>query len=98
MAKTTADLVFKNGLIVTPAGTIEGGVAILDSKIAAIGRDAFLLAADREIDLAGKYLLPGVIDPECLLGGDRAPADDFRIEGKAAGIGANSTRDYPVGR
>ncbi len=28
MAKTTADLVLKNGLIVTPAGTLEGGVAM----------------------------------------------------------------------
>src|SRR5207247_9459086 len=91
MAKTTADLVFKNGLIVTPAGTIQGGVAILDGKIAAIGRDAFLLAADREIDLAGKYLLPGVIDPECHLGSHRPLADDFRSETRAAAASGVTT-------
>jgi len=91
MAKTTADLVFKNGLIATPAGTIEGGVAILDGKIAAFGRDTFLLAADREIDLAGKYLLPGVIDPECHLGSHRPLADDFRSETRAAAASGVTT-------
>ena len=91
MAKTTADLVFKNGLIVTPAGTIEGGVAILDGKIAAVGRDMFLPAADREIDLAGKYLLPGVIDPECHLGSHRPLADDFRSETRAAAASGVTT-------
>src|SRR5438309_11420233 len=92
MAKTTADLVFKNGLIVTPAGTIEGGVAILDGKIAAFGRDTFLLAADREIDLGGKYLLPGVIDPECHLGILRPLADDFRGETRVAAASGVTTR------
>ena len=84
MANTTADIVFKNGLIVTPAGTIEGGVAVLDGKIAAVGRDSFLPAAEREIDLTGKYLLPGVIDPECHLGSHRPLTDDFYSETRAA--------------
>src|SRR5207247_4769363 len=75
----------------TPAGASEGGVAILDGKIAAIGRDAFLLAADREIDLAGKYLLPGVIDPECHLGSHRPLADDFRSETRAAAASGVTT-------
>jgi predicted amidohydrolase YtcJ len=41
MANNAADLVFRNGLIVTPDGTIEGGVAILDGRIAAVGSDGF---------------------------------------------------------
>ena len=84
MANKAADLVFRNGLIVTPGGTIEGGVAILDGKIAAVGSDGFLPAADRQIDLAGKYLLPGAIDPECHLGSHRPLADDFQTETRAA--------------
>jgi len=84
MANTTVDIVFKSGLIVTPAGTIEGGVAVLDGKIAAVGSDSFLPAADHEIDLGGKYLLPGVIDPECHLGSHRSLADDFYSETRAA--------------
>ena len=91
MASTTAELVFKNGLVVTPAGVIEGGAAIADGKIAAVGRDAFLPAADREIDLAGKYLLPGVIDPECHLGSHRALADDFQSETRAAAAAGVTT-------
>jgi dihydropyrimidinase/dihydroorotase len=76
---------------VTPAGVIEGGVAISAGKIAAVGRDEFLPAADRDIDLAGKYLLPGVIDPECHLGSHRALADDFQSETRAAAAAGVTT-------
>lgn len=91
MAKTAADLVLKNGLIVTPAGTIEGGVVVLDGKIATVGGDAILPAAERQIDLAGKYLLPGVIDPEVHLGGHRPLADDFFSETRAAAASGVTT-------
>jgi imidazolonepropionase-like amidohydrolase len=91
MAKTAADLVLKNGLIVTPAGVIEGGVAVVDGRIATVGRDAFLPSAEREIDLAGKYLLPGVIDPECHLGSHRPLADDFQSETRAAAAAGVTT-------
>ncbi|MGE5819337.1 MAG: dihydroorotase [Deltaproteobacteria bacterium] len=91
MSKNNANIVLKNGLIVTPAGTMEGGVAIRDEKIIAIGRDAFLPPADRQIDLAGKYVLPGVIDPEVHLGGHRPLADDFRSETKAAAASGVTT-------
>lgn len=53
MANKVADLVFKNGLVVTPGGTIDGGVAALDGKIVAVGGDSFLPVAKRQIDLAG---------------------------------------------
>src|SRR5215470_7771659 len=86
MDNTSADIVFKNGWIVTPAGVVEGGVAITGGKIAAVGRDAYLPTAERQIDLAGKYLLPGAIDPECHLGSHRALADDFYSETRAAGV------------
>jgi len=91
MANTSADIVFKNGWIVTPAGVVEGGVAITGDKIAAVGRDAYLPTAEREIDLAGKYLLPGAIDPECHLGSHRALADDFYSETRAAAAAGVTT-------
>lgn len=91
MANTSADIVFKNGWIVTPAGVVEGGVAITGDKIAAVGRDAYLPAAERQIDLAGKYLLPGAIDPECHLGSHRALADDFYSETRAAAAAGVTT-------
>jgi len=91
MPKNSANLVFKNGLIVTPSGVIEGGVAVVDGKISAIGGDDYLPDAEREIDLAGKYLLPGVIDPECHLGSHRALADDFQTETRAAAAAGVTT-------
>ena len=91
MPENRADLSFKNGLVVTPAGVIEGGVAIADGNVAAVGRDEFLPAAEREIDLAGKYILPGVIDPECHLGSHRALADDFQSETRAAAAAGVTT-------
>jgi dihydropyrimidinase/dihydroorotase len=86
-----AELKFSNGLVVTPSGVIEGGVAIADGRIAAVGRDEFLPDAEREIDLAGKYLLPGVIDPECHLGSHRDLADDFQSETRAAAAAGVTT-------
>ena len=71
MGKNTADIVFKNGLVVTPSGVIEGGLAVVGGKIGAVGNDAFLPDAERVVDLAGRHLLPGAIDPECHLGGHR---------------------------
>src|SRR5690349_21142956 len=91
MAAKGADIVFKNGLVVTPGGTLEGGAAIVDGKIAAVGSDAFLPPANREIDLAGRYLLPGIIDPECHLGSHRALADDFDSETRAAAAAGVTT-------
>ncbi len=91
MTNKTVDLVLKNGLIVTPAGTIEGGVAVVDGKIAVVGRDSFLPASEREIDLAGKHLFPGVIDPECHLGSHRSLCDDFYSETRAAAAAGVTT-------
>ena len=83
MPNTAADLVLKNGLVVTPSGILRGGVAIADRKIAAVGEDAFLPSGKRAINLAGKHLLPGVIDPEVHLGSHRPLADDFCTETRA---------------
>jgi len=91
MAIKTADIVFRNGLVVTPGGTIEGGAAIVDGKIATVGRDAFLPSAEREIDLSGNYLMPGAIDPECHLGSHRPLADDFQSETRAAAAAGVTT-------
>ncbi len=84
MSTANADITLKNGLVATPGGIIEGGVAVAHGKITAVGNDSSLPSAAREIDLNGKYLLPGVIDPEVHLGGHRPLADDFRSETKAA--------------
>lgn len=57
-----ADLVVKNGLIVSPEQTVRGGVAIADGKFVAIGADDTLPDAKEVIDVGGKHILPGLID------------------------------------
>ena len=91
MTKNPADIVLKNGLVVTPSGVIEGGVAVVGEKIVAVGGDAFLADAEGEIDPAGKYLMPGVIDPECHLGSHRPLAEDFQSETRAAAAAGVTT-------
>jgi dihydroorotase len=57
-----ADLVIKNGWVVTPGETFKGGVAISNEKFVAIGTDDQLPQGKEEIDVKGKHILPGIID------------------------------------
>ncbi len=57
-----ADLVVKNGLIVTPESTTPGGVAILNGKIVAVGASEALPDAKEVMDVGGRHILPGLID------------------------------------
>ncbi len=64
MAK--ADLVIKGGRVVIPGtGIIETDIAVEGDKISALGGD---LSGREEIIAAGKYILPGIIDPHIHLG------------------------------
>ena len=58
----TADLVLKNGWVVTPEETVKGGVAIANGKFVAIGTDESLPPGKELIDIKGKHILPGLID------------------------------------
>jgi len=58
----SADLVIKNGWVVTPERTFKGGVAIVDGKIASVGPDDTLPGGKQELDTKGKHILPGIID------------------------------------
>jgi len=56
------DTTLKNGKIYTSGGLVEGGVAITDGKIVAIGKTSTLPASDEVIDCNGHIVIPGVID------------------------------------
>ncbi|MEA5050638.1 MAG: amidohydrolase family protein [Oscillospiraceae bacterium] len=57
-----ADLLLKNGTIVTHTSRFEGSIAVKDGKIAALlAKDADVESA-RTVDVAGKYIIPGMID------------------------------------
>ena len=75
-------LLIKNGLIVTSTSSTIGDVYVEDGTIQAIGR-SLAMAADETVDAAGKYILPGAIDPHTHL------AMPF--------MGTHSTDDYETG-
>jgi dihydroorotase len=59
----TADLVVKNGTLVSHLGEFPGtGVAVRDGKITMIAKDADLPAGLVVFDAQGSYILPGLID------------------------------------
>ena len=55
-------LLIKNGLIVTTTGRYNGDIFVEGDTISQIGTNLDL-QADEVIDAAGKYVLPGAIDP-----------------------------------
>lgn len=59
-AVMTLDLLLKNARIVTPKGIFEGDLAAKEGKITQIG--VIKEKAEKEIDCAGKFVLPGAID------------------------------------
>src|SRR4051794_25940561 len=68
-AADAPDTVYVNGKIITvnPENTVVEAIAIKDDKIQAVGRGEVLRAtagpSSRIIDLGGKTMIPGIIDP-----------------------------------
>ena len=98
MSADVADLRVTNARVVTPSGTIDGGVAATDGTIVAVGTDTNLPAAEREIDAGGNYLVPGFIDPHVHWGLSRYEFDyheglahDFETETRGAVHGGVTT-------
>jgi dihydroorotase len=58
----TADLVIRNGVIVTDRTEFKGSIAIKDGRILALGEDAAMPPAKEVLDAAGMHVLPGAID------------------------------------
>jgi allantoinase len=57
-----ADLYLKNGKVVTQDAVVSGGVVVQDGKTVQVVAGEVELAARQVIDVAGKYILPGVVD------------------------------------
>lgn len=87
----SADLVLRNARVVTHDQEFHGGVAVSDGRIVAIGADDSLPPATQVIDLAGKVLMPGVIDPHCHLGVNFPYDEDMVTETEAAAVGGVTT-------
>jgi dihydropyrimidinase len=91
---TKADCVIKNGIVVTPQGTIIGGVAVKGTKVIAVGADELLPDASRFINANGGYVIPGLIDIHYHLGAGGPPErieSDFRTETPGAAVNGVTT-------
>src|SRR5262245_28464319 len=83
----------KNGTIVTAVDQYKGDVLIEGEKIALIGT-SLDMQADKTIDAAGKYVLPGGIDVHTHLDmpfGGTTSGDDFETGTKAAAFGGTTS-------
>jgi len=60
-----ADLVVKNGLVVTPAGARSLSILVGDGRITGLVETGAEHAADDEIDARGLIVFPGAIEPHC---------------------------------
>ncbi|TAN30961.1 MAG: dihydropyrimidinase [Castellaniella sp.] len=87
------DLTVRRGRIVTDDAIIEGDVGIRDGRIAAIA--AKLPPGTRDVDAAGRWVLPGGIDSHChveqLSGMGVMSADDFYSATVSAAFGGTTT-------
>ena len=85
-------LVIRRARVVCPNGILEGGVAVDNGVIVAVGLDAGLPPGEQEIDAAGKVLLPGLIDTHVHF---REPGytarEDFLTGSQAAAAGGVTT-------
>ncbi len=85
------DLVIKNGTVVTAVSTYQADVAIRGEQIAAVGQQ---LRGRREIDAAGKYVIPGAVDihvhMEMPLPNGYTSADTFLSGTRAAALGGTT--------
>ncbi len=87
------ELVIRNAVAVT-AGDIQNcDIGVREGRIAALGAD--LPRAAREIDAAGRYVLPGGVDGHCHLDQPMPPpmrmADDFESGTRSAACGGTTT-------
>ena len=92
-------IVIRGGRVVTAADGYVADVLVEGERIALIGTDLDV-AADRTIDAAGKYVLPGCIDPHTHLDmpfGGTVTVDDFESgQGSAACGGTTCHVDFCI--
>lgn len=87
------DLVIRNGRVVTASDDFHADVGIRDGVIAALGRG--LPPGKRDIDAAGKLVMPGGVDSHCHIEQKASTglmcADDFYSATVSAAFGGTTT-------
>ena len=95
MAPSSADLVIRNGTLVTAGDTFRADVAISGEKISAIGQD-LLVPGVPTLDAGGLLVIPGGVDPHVHLQYPQGPqrvvsSDDWYTGTAAAACGGTTT-------
>src|SRR3972149_12101421 len=86
------DTLITNGTAVIPAlGEVRADIALAGGRIAALLTPGLTVEAGEVIDAAGKYILPGAIDPHVHMARTGAPYDEYETETRSAAIGGVTT-------
>src|ERR1700751_5030225 len=91
MADMIMDTIITGGRVVTKAGIVQLAVAVKDGKIAALAPEETLGSPRQVIDATGKFVLPGLVDPENHLGTHRPLKKSLDSETRAAAAGGGTT-------
>jgi dihydropyrimidinase len=87
-------LLIRNGTLVSSAGTVKADVLVEEGRISAVGGATMYGRADRMIDAAGMFVLPGGVDPHVhmhLPSPAGFSSDDFPSGSRAALYGGTTT-------
>ncbi|MDX9861115.1 MAG: dihydropyrimidinase [Rhodospirillales bacterium] len=89
------DLVIRNGTVATAAEVSPCDLGIVGGRVVAMAESIALGSGHREIDAAGKLVLPGGVDAHCHFdqptGDGSQMADDFRTGTLSAACGGTTT-------
>ncbi len=92
MATATADLIIRNGKVVSHDTVFPASVAIKDGRILAVGADDAMPAAKELFDASGLHVLPGAIDVHVHFRDPGYPdKEDFASGTAAAAFGGVTT-------
>ena len=103
LAQEPAEILIRNGRIVTEAGRLQADLRIRGGEIAEIARNLTPTRGARTVDATGKLVLPGGIDTHVHLNPVRTPdirpgADDFESASRAALAGGITTIGAFIGQ
>jgi len=85
------DLVLTNARLLLPdQGLTDGVLGVRDGRIAVIAAHGETLAARETVDCAGRWVLPGMIDPHVHFGFG-SPETDFATESRFAALGGTTS-------
>ncbi|MFO1303935.1 MAG: amidohydrolase family protein [Burkholderiales bacterium] len=81
------DLLLRGGVLVVPdLGSVPGSVGVRDGRIVAILAAGETAEAAETVDCAGKWVMPGIVDPHVHFGFG-SPETDFLTESRSAALG-----------